>query len=62
MEDTLLAACRRELGLKISFISTDNMMNVFGILLYLDTFCNAKFVVTLLRDKEFVIVLEFYMF
>jgi len=30
MEDTLLVACRRELGLKISFISPDNMMNVSG--------------------------------
>jgi hypothetical protein len=30
------------------------------ILLYFDTFCNVKFVVTQLRDKEFFIVIKFY--
>jgi hypothetical protein len=28
--------------------------------LYFDTFCNVKFVVIRLRDKEFFIVLKFY--
>ena len=30
MADTLVAACRKELGLNISVISRDNMMDVFG--------------------------------